>query len=324
MTYPGNVSQDLERVRLTVSALSSDVDALQERCDDLDRQSSDHDDRLTDIDRTLSDLHEEHEQFSDGVDERLVDLRAGLDGLASAVAWLERRVRAEQHIEPVDLDTVDEQIQRLAVHSQQGQQSAAVLLTVAQRRRHEQNITEFQELVERIERATAEALQQSALIATTEYGTTEHDQAGAAYRSIVRGRQNDMTRRSAAEALATGSRAALERDDSNRKIHSPQVATGESARAILRTRLRERIADAVASGALMPAWFTTVLGHQPPAERTEQWLTTATSILLYRITYTVTDPALALGTRPEVADTDRRAWYTELEQDLTRIRRWPS
>jgi hypothetical protein len=72
---------------------------------------------------------------------------------------------------------------------------------------------------------------------------------------------------------------------------------------------------------LLPVWFTTVLGHQPPAEDTQAWLDTATALLTYRITYEITDPVVALG--PDAAgDTRRQAWRTEIADALRRHRRW--
>ena len=324
MTYPGDVSQDLDQLQRRVNSLSSDVDELRERCEEVRRQADAHEERTEEFERTVSEQSEELDELRRTVENDVHEIRSDLGRVASAVAWLKRRVRTDQDITPIDLDAVDEQTRVLAVRAQQGQQSAAVLLSPAQRRRHEQTITELDALRERIEQAATEALQQSLRIASTDYGTAEHQHAGTAYRNVLPRLQLDQARRAAAEAQAAESRAALDRDDANREVHSPQVATGESARQILRDRLRQRIADAVAADALMPAWFTTVLGHAPPAKDTEQWLATATSVLMYRVTYTVTDPVLALGARPDPTDTVRAGWHSQVEKDLQKAWRWPS
>ncbi|TKS96443.1 hypothetical protein E4U91_36795 [Streptomyces lasalocidi] len=83
--------------------------------------------------------------------------------------------------------------------------------------------------------------------------------------------------------------------------------------------LRSRLADAVSSRALLPAWFVTVLGAAPPARATDHWLETATRVLLYRLTYDITDQVVALGPEPCDADRHRRSWYEGLRKDL---RRW--
>ncbi|MBC2908381.1 hypothetical protein, partial [Streptomyces cupreus] len=73
------------------------------------------------------------------------------------------------------------------------------------------------------------------------------------------------------------------------------------------------------SRSLLPAWFVTVLRAAPPANGTEQWLETATGVLLYRLTYDVTDQVVALGPQPPESDRYRRSWYDQLRKDL---RRW--
>ncbi len=41
-----------------------------------------------------------------------------------------------------------------------------------------------------------------------------------------------------------------------------------------------------------------MLRHRPPANRTAEWRDAAVELVLYRITYEVTDPVLALGPAP--------------------------
>ncbi|QDO04966.1 hypothetical protein FNV62_52840 [Streptomyces sp. RLB3-17] len=82
--------------------------------------------------------------------------------------------------------------------------------------------------------------------------------------------------------------------------------------------LRSRLADAVRERALLPAWFVTVLGSAPPARSTQKWLETATEVLLYRLTYDITDQVVALGERPSDTAQRRRAWYEKLRKDLQR------
>ncbi|PNE43578.1 hypothetical protein AOB60_01060 [Streptomyces noursei] len=83
--------------------------------------------------------------------------------------------------------------------------------------------------------------------------------------------------------------------------------------------LRSRLADAVSSRSLLPAWFVTVLGTAPPARDTDQWLETATGVLLYRLTYNIADQVVALGPKPADSDRHRRSWHEQLSKSL---RRW--
>ncbi|MEV6439647.1 hypothetical protein AB0N00_34220 [Streptomyces anulatus] len=60
-------------------------------------------------------------------------------------------------------------------------------------------------------------------------------------------------------------------------------------------------------------------GPAPPARNTDRWLECATRVLLYRLTYRVTDQVLALGTRPDPEDEHRHGWWEELR---TALRPW--
>lgn len=97
------------------------------------------------------------------------------------------------------------------------------------------------------------------------------------------------------------------------------MAAGDRAEKRLTLALRSRLADAVRSRSLLPAWFVTVLGAAPPARGTDAWLETATRVLLYRLTYDITDQVVALGSAPSEADRHRSSWYEQLRKDL---RRW--
>lgn len=76
------------------------------------------------------------------------------------------------------------------------------------------------------------------------------------------------------------------------------------------------MADAVSTRALLPTWFVTVLGSAPPARETQKWLETATQVLLYRLTYDVTEQVVALGNKPSDTDRHRREWHDQLIKDL--------
>jgi hypothetical protein len=94
------------------------------------------------------------------------------------------------------------------------------------------------------------------------------------------------------------------------------MAAGTRAETRLTLALRGRLADADRDRALLPTWFVTVLGSAPPASSTEKWLDTATQVLLYRLTFDVTDQIVALGSKPSDADRHRREWYEQLIKDL--------
>jgi len=112
---------------------------------------------------------------------------------------------------------------------------------------------------------------------------------------------------------------ALAADAKTRTDNQSVTAEGTRAEKRLTLALRSRLADAVRDRALLPTWFVTVLGSAPPASGTQKWLDTATQVLLYRLTYDVTDQVVALGSKPSDADGHRGGWYEQLIKDL---RRW--
>ncbi|MFJ5989474.1 hypothetical protein [Lentzea sp. NPDC092896] len=78
------------------------------------------------------------------------------------------------------------------------------------------------------------------------------------------------------------------------------VAKSAGNEAIARTRrlIRARVEDAVARDLLFPAWFENMLGPAAPPGRADDWLYTATDVVLYRLLHGVTSPADALGPVP--------------------------
>ncbi|MEV8312279.1 hypothetical protein AB0P36_34545 [Streptomyces flavidovirens] len=111
-------------------------------------------------------------------------------------------------------------------------------------------------------------------------------------------------------------RRALAADAKVRAEKQGVIAAGEKAEQKLTLALRSRLADVISSRALPPVWFVTVLGSVPPAARTQKWVETATGVLLYRLTYGIADPVVALGDKPAGRPGRRVKWHKQLSQDL--------
>jgi hypothetical protein len=124
----------------------------------------------------------------------------------------------------------------------------------------------------------------------------------------------------AASAAADQARLALREADAVEARVVPQLERAERAWHDLQVRLRTRITDALGSNVLLPTWFGNALGVAPPSGTTgDAWIRTAASVLAYRVTFGVTEPALPLGPpAPEDADTAERrwTWRARLESDL--------
>ncbi|SEQ48712.1 hypothetical protein [Lentzea albida] len=108
-------------------------------------------------------------------------------------------------------------------------------------------------------------------------------------------------------------------DDTHAKDTAAKSAGNE---AIKRTRqqIRARIEDAVANDLLFPAWFENAMGPAAPPGRADDWLYTATDVVLYRLLHDVTSPADALGPAP-AEDGHRKTLYDRLVSECAEYRR---
>ncbi|WP_394617532.1 hypothetical protein JNUCC0626_49510 [Lentzea sp. JNUCC 0626] len=88
-------------------------------------------------------------------------------------------------------------------------------------------------------------------------------------------------------------------DDDTHAKDSVAKSTGNEAIKHARQVIRARIEDAVASDLLFPAWFENLLGPAAPPGRADDWLYTATDVVLYRLLHKITSPADALGPVPD-------------------------
>jgi hypothetical protein len=98
-------------------------------------------------------------------------------------------------------------------------------------------------------------------------------------------------------AITTQVRPDLPDDDTQARDTAAKSA-GNTAIAEVRAAIRTRIEDAVARDLLFPAWFENLLGPAAPPGRADDWLYTATDVVLYRLLHRVTSPADALGPAP--------------------------
>ncbi|MGW6445010.1 hypothetical protein [Lentzea sp. NPDC055074] len=100
------------------------------------------------------------------------------------------------------------------------------------------------------------------------------------------------------------------------------VAKSAGNEAIKHTRqqIRARIEDAVARDLLFPAWFENMLGPAAPPGRADDWLYTATDVVLYRLLHGITSPADALGPAPR-DEGHRKTLHDRLTSECADYRR---
>ncbi|MFE9942004.1 hypothetical protein [Streptomyces hirsutus] len=310
--------------------------------EDLERRLRDTDRRLHDMDSRLDDLETDHQSLSrkfgytedldyelrdirgdvsecdDRIDkaeeelgDRIADTEQAIKRLTQHVRLLDGQIKVAHGVPTADLDTFTVDQRALARTMERGWTARSLLLGDHDRVTHQVRVRQQRDTAAKHRAALAAVVKTVGGFTASRYGTTDHSQAADRLRTAIaeeKRLRQDLTRQAPG---AEESANALTNDASTRADKQPVIAAGD--------RADKRLIMALRSRSLMPAWFVTVLGAAPPARATEQWLETATRVLLYRLTYDITDPVVALGPEPSDTDRHRRSWHNELRKDL---RRW--
>jgi chromosome segregation ATPase len=302
----------------TVLQLRNDVDDLGVAIGNLP-------DRLNTLDSSLDDVRTALRQVqkrSLAVETTSNDLAALVKRLDARVEWLERNIRLQAATAEAELDDVDETEVDLAQVAEAGHVARSELLPPSGRSALEAAVAAHAEAVRNQIHHRDVAIGASEILAETSRDDDRHIAAVAEFRAAVAGRDQARQRVRELAGPALDAAEVLGVDEQQQVAVADVIAEGENAWDALQDRLRARVAEAVGVGALLPAWFTSVLGPIPPAEDTRTWMDVATSLLAYRVTYGVTDPVVALGRPPAEAETARRrAWYQQLRRQFTDLQR---
>jgi hypothetical protein len=302
----------------TVLQLRNDVDDLGIAIGNLPARLSDLDGSLNDVRAALRQV----QNRSIAVETTSNDLAALVKRLDARVEWLERNIRLQAVTAEVELDDVDSAEVHLAQVAEAGHVARSELLPPAGRSALEAAVAAHAEALRAQVHHRDVALGACEVLAETRRDDERHVNAVAEFRAAVASRDQARQRARELAAPALEAAAVLGVDEEQQVAVADVLVAGEHAWAALQHRLRTRVADAVGEGALLPAWFTTVLGPIPPAEDTRAWMDVATSLLAYRVTYGVTDPVVALGSPPvEAESARRRAWYQQLRRQFVELQR---
>jgi chromosome segregation ATPase len=324
------VSDDLEYHLRDTDRRVRDLDS---RLDDLDSDhqhlktrfgyTDDLDHELRSIRSDVSDCESKIERVDDRVDEIEEDLGGRVGSAEQAVKRLTQHVRllegqiiAASAAPAADLDTFTKDQRALARTMQAGWNAADALLSDWARSNHQVQVARFRDTQARHQAARSEVIDLSSALAGSRYGTDAHAEAATQLSTAIateRSLRQHMARQAAGAQEAADALAA---DTATRADKQPTIAAGTRAEKRLTLALRGRVADAVSSRSLLPAWFATVLGSAPPARETDRWLECATGVLLYRLTYGIDDKVVALGPSPTVASQHRHRWHEDLSKDL--------
>ncbi|MEV4638990.1 hypothetical protein AB0J80_16725 [Actinoplanes sp. NPDC049548] len=248
-----------------------------------------------------------------------IELRAARQAnarLTGEIQLIEGRLRLEHGVQPVDLDAVPEEWAGLVAEVREAEEIRSGMLDDRTREEHHAVLDAYAELRRLAAESRSRALDASAVLANAKVGSRDFRKAASSYRrhwEQLCARNADLTGMREAVVVAE---LALERD--LRRQEEYRTHSGSTAVAELTAHLRRRIDAAVESHALFPPWFTiTELGHRPSAVLAGVWRDVATRVVLYRITYAVTDGVSALGEPPTGGHRAQR--YAEVREALAEL-----
>jgi prophage DNA circulation protein len=313
-------ARELDAIDRTVSELRYNLDELSEDQNTLkQRVSMLETDGIEPLRSSITDLEETTEEMQG----ELAQTRTVVRHLAGRLAWLEHQVRTSAGLIAVAIDEASPALQHLARKADIAATARAGILPDLQRTRLQAQINRYDDLRKQRQQHLATAVTQSKILADCSDSGDEHAAASAAFR-VALAQSNQLAEQiNSTRDDVSRARARLAADDESRRAHLASITEGEQAKIVLNRKLRQRITDAIGDRALFPSWFTIALGYSPPADGTTQWIAAATELVAYRITYAVTDPAVALGPRPALDQAIRAAWFNTLTTTLRNQRQWP-
>lgn len=315
-----NHARELDALDRTVSELRYNLDELSENQGTLkQRVSMLETEGIEPLRSSITDLEEATAELQG----ELAQTRTVVHHLAGRFTWLEYHVRTSTGLTAIAIDEASSALQDLARKANLAATARAGILSDLERNRLQNQINRHDNLRRQRQQQLATAVTHSKTLTDCPDSGDEHAAASTAFRTALAQTNQLAEQINSTRDDVSNARARLAADDEYRRAHAATIAEGEQAKIVLHRKLRQRITDAIGDRALFPAWFTTALGYSPPADGTTQWITAATELIAYRITYAITDPAVALGPRPAPDQAIRAAWYNTLATTLRNQRQWP-
>ncbi|GLW96087.1 hypothetical protein [Microtetraspora sp. NBRC 16547] len=307
--------EGLQEVKDELNQMRWSIDELRDTQEELDRRANviEHQ-RLESLEY---DLREAREEFSE-LPSELTKVKAALRRLVDRVASLEQNVQAASGAEPANLDVVDKTISTLAARTAKGREAQAALRTDTARTSMDYRIKYYQSLYGEYQGHLDQAMEHSKTLIKTNAGEAAHTKAAADFQTVLQQINKLAEQLGRLRPEYETAQRDLAADNARRATHGPAMMTGDAAYAKLHSLMRQRVALALNQRALLPVWFTTALGHPPPAQ-TDQWMYVAAEVLCFRISYNVTDLVVALGDPPAPARRARYAWYRELSNLIGKL-----
>ncbi len=315
-----NHARELDALDRTASELRYNLDELSEDQDTLkQRVSMLETDGIEPLRSSITDVEDATEELQG----ELAQTRTVVHHLAGRLTWLEHHIRTSTGLTAVTIDEASPALQDLARKADLAATARAGILPDLQRNCLQAQINRYDNLRRQRQQQLATAVTHSKILTGCPDSGDEHAAAFTAFRAALAQTNQLAEQINSTRDDVSNARARLAAADEYRRTHEATIAEGEQAKIVLHRKLRQRVTDAIGDRALFPAWFTTALGYSPPADGTTPWMDAATELIAYRITYAITDPAVALGPRPAPDQAIRAAWYHTLTTTLRNQRQWP-
>ncbi|MGC5041038.1 hypothetical protein ACLQ2C_36485 [Streptomyces sp. DT73] len=312
----------VRRLETRTGGMESELYSLRSKLgevDDLDHELSDIRSDLRRIEDDLGTLRNELTELDDDVRGDIHDTDRALKRLTGRIQILEAHLLAAGGAPRADLDTIDPEWRKLARTADHGWRIRSDQLPQHHRDVHRAKIRAHEDAVGERDAHRDKAIEAAGVLAMQPRTSRQFKQAVMDFSASHSLAEKHHQRAQKLAGPAQAAQTALDQDDSVRQANASLIEQGDKAERKLNWLLRGRLADAIRDRALLPMWFVTVLGPVPPAHKTQEWMDHATQVLAYRVTYGVTDQAVALGATPDKYVPRRTEWRREL---LEKLRRW--
>ncbi|MEV4443506.1 hypothetical protein AB0K09_31850 [Streptomyces sp. NPDC049577] len=313
---------EVRRLETRTSSVESDLYSLRSKLgevDDLDHELRGIRSEIGSVEDDVNSVRSDLSELDDDVRSHIRDTEQALKRLTGRIQALEAHLLAARGAPQADLDTIDPEWRKLARAANHGWHVRTGLLSDHQREAHHRRIREYEGAIEERDEHRGKVVEAAGILAGTPRTSREFKQAVMDFgMSRALAESHEQRARKLADA-AKAAQAALAQDEVLRRAKASLIERGEKAQKKLEWLLHGRLVEAVAMRALLPMWFVTVLGPVPPAEKTQEWMDLATQVMVYRVTYEVTDQVVALGPEPADYAPRRTTWHHELTRAL---RRW--
>ncbi|WHM41103.1 CopG family transcriptional regulator [Streptomyces sp. BPTC-684] len=299
-----------------VSSLESKVSGIESTLEDMEGLPG----RVDSLEHELREAKSDTQEVRDDLEASIGETDTAVSRLTTRVAALERHLRQAKGAVVVDLDEdCGGELHALALTADKGRAARARLLSDYDRTRLKLHQSHLAQAREERGRHRATVLRAAKVLATTPAGDPHRKAAELDFTTSAPRAHQAHGRIASLVNAAAQADAKLAADDAARAKNAKVINAGERAETKLRLRLRSRLSDAVGGAHLLPVWFATAFGPMPPARNADEWMDAATDVLVYRATYQVTDPVVALGPEPEeYVGPRRRVWIEELTRELKR------